>query len=196
MPKMLKKYWEMATEGWLGWIVYALLGIILAYATNFVLGLILRTNLPLVVVVSSSMSHKPENGILCGVRVFEFEHTFDNYWKYCGETYRKFGISKDEFMRFPFKDGLNVGDVAVVMGSKNYEVGDIIVFSPTNSKYPIIHRIVKVNEDGSFQTKGDHNLAQLSYEYRVEKDQIHGKAIFIIPYIGLIKVMFVRLVGI
>jgi len=47
MLEKLKKYWKMATEGWIGWITYALLGIILAYATNFFLGIILKTDLPL-----------------------------------------------------------------------------------------------------------------------------------------------------
>ena len=196
MLEKIKKYWKMATEGWIGWITYALLGIILAYATNFLLGLLLKTDLPLVVVVSGSMSHQPENGFICGSFVDRFENNFDEYWKYCGKTYLNFGISKEEFMNFPFKDGLNIGDVAVVGGSVNYKVGDIIVFSPQNSKYPIIHRIVAINEDGSYQTKGDHNAGQLPYEYKIYKEQIHGKVLYTVPYIGLIKVAFVRMVGI
>jgi len=196
MLEKIRKYWKMATEGWIGWITYALLGIILAYATNFVLGLILRTDLPLVVVVSSSMSHKPEKGILCGSYVEVFENTFDDYWRYCEKTFKNFEITKEDFMKFPFNRGLDVGDVAVVAGSETYSVGDIIVFSPKGVKYPIIHRIVAMNEDGSFQTKGDHNFAQLPYEYKVEKNQIHGKVVFVIPYIGLIKVLVVRAMGI
>ena len=196
MLEKVKKYWKMATEGWVGWLTYALLGIFLAYGTNFILGLILRTDLPLVVVVSSSMSHKPEKGILCGSYVTNFVQSFDDYWMYCEKTFKNFGIAKEDFMRFPFNNGLNVGDVAVVAGSESYSVGDIIVFSPKGAKYPIIHRIVAMNEDGSFQTKGDHNFAQLPYEYKVEKNQIHGKVIFVIPYIGLIKVLVVRAMGI
>jgi len=196
MLEKIRKYWKMATEGWVGWITYALLGIILAYTTNFVLGLILRTDLPLVVVVSSSMSHKPEKGILCGTYVENFAQTFDEYWIYCEKTFKNFGITKEDFMRFPFNKGLSVGDVAVVAGSDSYSVGDIVVFSPKDAKYPIIHRIVAINEDGSFQTKGDHNFAQLPYEYKVEKNQIHGKVVFVIPYIGLIKVLVVRVMGI
>jgi len=196
MLEKVKKFWRIATEGWIGWITYALLGIILAYATNFALGLLLKTDLPLVVVVTSSMSHKPENGILCGSFVENFDNSFDSYWKYCGKIYLNFGITKEEFMNFPFSNGLNVGDVAVIVGNNDYKIGDIIVFSPQGSRYPIIHRIVLVNEDGSYQTKGDHNSGQLSYEYKVEKSQIHGKVLYIIPYIGLIKVVFVRLIGI
>jgi hypothetical protein len=196
MLKEIKKYWKVATEGWVGWITYGLLGIVLAYLTNFLLGIPLKTDLPLVVVVSSSMSHKPDNGNLCGVKVLNFSNSFDDYWKYCGETFIRFGITKDEFMKFPFANGLNIGDVAVVKGSESYKVGDIIVFSHNYSRYPTIHRIVAVNDDGSFQTKGDHNAMQLDYEYRIDKKQIHGKVIFTVPYIGLIKVLFVRMVGI
>ena len=196
MLEKVKKFWRMATEGWIGWITYALLGIILAYATNFVLGFLLKTDLPLVVVISSSMSHKPENGFLCGSFVENFDNTFDDYWKYCGKSYSNFGITKEEFMKFPFSNGLNVGDVAIIVGSNDYNIGDIIVFSPPGSRYPIIHRIVLINEDGSYQTKGDHNSGQLSYEYKVEKNRIHGKVLYTVPYIGLIKVIFVRLIGV
>ncbi len=196
MLENIKKYWNLVTEGWIGWITYALIGIFLAYATNFVLGLILKTNLPLVVVVSNSMSHKPENRILCGIYTDNFSNTFDDYWKYCGDTFKKFQISKEAFMNFPFRDGLNAGDVAVIAGSEEYRVGDIVVFSVPTSKHPIIHRIVMINEDGTYQTKGDHNNVQLPYEYKIEKSQIHGKVIFVIPYIGLIKVFIVRMVGI
>jgi len=196
MLEKIKKYWKIATEGWIGWITYALLGIILAYGTNFLLGIVLKTDLPLVVVVSSSMSHEPENNILCGEDVSNYSNTFNDYWKYCEKTLISFGITKESFMKFPFKDGLKVGDVAVVAGSERYNVGDIIVFSPEDSRYPIIHRIVALNNDETYQTKGDHNSAQLPYEYKIYKSQIHGKVIFMIPYIGLIKVLFVRMVGI
>jgi signal peptidase I len=193
MLEKFKKYWKMATEGWAGWITYALLGIALAYATNFILGIFLNTDLPLVVVVSGSMSHKPENGVLCEERVSNFNNSFDDYWKYCEKSFRDFGIAKEDFAKFPFRDGLNVGDVAVVARSEKYNVGDIIVFSPPGSKYPIIHRIVALNKD-SYQTKGDHNFHQHPYEYKVEKNQIHGKVLFVIPYIGLIKALLVRVV--
>jgi signal peptidase I len=196
MLEKIRKYWKIATEGWIGWITYALLGIILAYGTNFLLGLFLNTKLPLVVVVSNSMSHKPENNILCGEYVKDYKNTFDEYWKYCGEKLINFGITKETFMEFPAKNGLNIGDVALVAGREKYNVGDIIVFLPQGSKYPIIHRIVAINNDGSYQTKGDHNSAQLPYEYKVQTTQIYGKVIFTIPYIGLIKVFFVRMVGI
>jgi signal peptidase I len=196
MLEKIKKYWKIATEGWIGWITYALLGIILAYGTNFLLGIIFKTSLPLVVVVSSSMTHKLENNVICGEYASNYKNDFDDYWKYCGKTYIKFGITKEIFMKFPFKDGLNVGDVALIAGSEEYKVGDIIVFYPSNSKYPIIHRIVALNDDGSYQTKGDHNISQLPYEYKVEKSQIKGKVIYVVPYIGLIKVLFVRMVGI
>jgi signal peptidase I len=195
MLEKIKKYWKIATEGWQGYITYAILGIFLAYVVNFILGYFLSTDLPLVAVVSGSMSHKPENNLICGKYALNYQNNINDYWNYCGETFIYFNITKYEFMSFPFNNGLEVGDVAVIKGEKEYKVGDIIVYSPLNSKYPIIHRIVYINQDGTYQTKGDHNSGQLSYEKRIEKNQIHGKVIFVIPYIGWIKVLFVRLIG-
>ncbi len=195
MLEKIKKYWKIATEGWQGYITYAVLGILLAYLVNFILGYFLNTDLPLVAVVSSSMSHKPENNLLCGKYVINYDNSFENYWNACKETLIYFNITKNDFMNFPFRNGLEVGDVAVIKGEKNYKVGEIIVYSPSSSRYPIIHRIVYVNQDGSYQTKGDHNSGQLPYEKRIEQKQIHGKVIFVIPYIGWIKVLFVRLIG-
>ena len=82
------------------------------------------------------------------------------------------------------------GDILVLQGvsSEELEVGDIIVFSSTNQDVPIVHRIVEINPDNTFQTKGDANAKQLSFEKRIEPSQIHGKEVLIIPYLGWIKI--------
>ncbi len=82
------------------------------------------------------------------------------------------------------------GDILVLQGvsSEELEVGDIIVFSSTNQDVPIVHRIVEINPDNTFQTKGDANAKQLSFEKRIESSQIHGKEVLIIPYLGWIKI--------
>lgn len=96
------------------------------------------------------------------------------------------------------------GDILMLQGvpPDRLKVGDIIVFSPKGSAYsgiggflssspittPIVHRIVKINEDGSFQTKGDANPGQLPFEKSIDAGQIHGRSIFIIPYLGWVKI--------
>ncbi|MCD8195420.1 MAG: signal peptidase I, partial [Coprobacillus sp.] len=50
---------------------------------------------------------------------------------------------------------INTGDVIVNKKCDQYEVDDIITFySEAESRY-ITHRIVDINEDGSFKTQGD-----------------------------------------
>lgn len=82
------------------------------------------------------------------------------------------------------------GDILVLQGilPKELQVGDIIVFSSPGQEVPIVHRIIEINPDGTFQTKGDANAKQLSFEKRIESSQIHGKEILIIPYLGWIKI--------
>lgn len=82
------------------------------------------------------------------------------------------------------------GDMLVLQGvpMEELKVGDIIVFSSMERGTPVVHRIVDINPDGSFQTKGDANPRQLAFEKHIEPSQIHGKQIFIIPYVGWVKI--------
>ena len=82
------------------------------------------------------------------------------------------------------------GDILVLhgTGTGQLKVGDIIVFSPSPEQTPVVHRIVAVNPDGTYQTKGDNNNGQLPFEKRIEASQIHGKTILIIPYLGWLKI--------
>ncbi len=87
------------------------------------------------------------------------------------------------------------GDILIIQGvrdPKDYlnflEIGDIIVFSVEDRDVPIVHRIKQINPDGSFQTKGDATLGQHPFEKHIEPEQIHGKVISIIPYLGWVKI--------
>ena len=82
------------------------------------------------------------------------------------------------------------GDILVLQGKSQDElkVDDIIVYSVEGREIPIVHRIVKINPDGSFQTKGDANSGQLEFEFKVPYEKIHGKVITIIPYLGFVKI--------
>ncbi|MCX6814135.1 MAG: signal peptidase I [Candidatus Aenigmarchaeota archaeon] len=82
------------------------------------------------------------------------------------------------------------GDILILQGipGEQIKVGDIIVFSPGPQQTPVVHRIIEVNPDGTFQTKGDNNNGQLPFEKSIEPSQIHGKTILIIPYLGWLKI--------
>lgn len=94
------------------------------------------------------------------------------------------------------------GDILVLQGVGNpdeyinfLKIGDIIVFSPSGHEVPVVHRIIKINPDGTFQTLGDaNNGQQLPFEKRIEPEQIHGKMIFKLPYLGWIKIGMTQLI--
>ena len=79
---------------------------------------------------------------------------------------------------------LNVGDAVIIY--KNCDVDkleekDIIAYK-RDDDVTVIHRIIKVNSDGTFITKGDYNnVADTLY---VKKDQVEGKVKLRIPFIA------------
>lgn len=79
---------------------------------------------------------------------------------------------------------LNVGDAVIIY--KNCDVDkleekDIIAYKRDDG-VTVIHRIIKVNSDGTFITKGDYNnVADTLY---VKKDQVEGKVKLRIPFIA------------
>jgi signal peptidase len=91
------------------------------------------------------------------------------------------------------------GDILIIQGvrdPKDYdkflEVGDVIVFTQSGRQIPIVHRIIRKNPDGTFQTKGDANpgpiVSNNVNEREVKPEQIKGKMLIIIPYLGWVKI--------
>jgi hypothetical protein len=197
--KELRKKWDEYTEGWFGNVIYLVLGFIIAYSLNLFLGYALNTQTPVVAVFSCSMEHNDYNSWFCKIKENEvcgkdmsgYDPTnFDDYWKLCGSWYETQNISKNKFESFPFTDGLEVGDMIIVLNTNDFKVGDIIIFDTDFRKYPIIHRIYA---DGSkILTKGDNNSGPDSFE----KTKIHGKAILKIPLLGWVKILFTEVTGI
>lgn len=171
--KYIKKFWEfLKKDTWPSWIVSIILIILFIKLIFFpLLSMITGTSLPLVVVESCSMYH---------------ESDFDEWWEKNKAWYEQKDIAKSDFESFPLKNGLNKGDIVFVLGKKNYEIGDVIIFNaPT--KHPLIHRAVSVNPTS---TKGDHNTAQLEIESNIPKESILGRATLKIPLLGWIKLVF------
>jgi hypothetical protein len=209
-----QKIWNNTKKSWnwiwnsnsiLSWLVALVIIFVLVKFVFFpVMSLITGTSLPLAGVESSSMSHQidaDDNGVLnlCG-NVFSADKRkstdFEQYWNLCGGWYEEKNISKEEFSSFPLSNGFRKGDIIIVWGRFEPKIGDIIIFqAKSRAPRPIIHRIVNITND-IIQTKGDHNSAQLissnniyaTDETHINKDQIIGKAVFRIPYLGWLKI--------
>lgn len=112
---------------------------------------------------------------------------------------KNFGYNKSFIDSWPLKKGFGIGDILVVLKSKNYSVGDVIVFENKCQKIPIAHRIIYINSDGTYQTKGDNNYLQnlsICYnEKKISEDEIYGKVVFVIPKIGLIRYLIYLILG-
>ena len=175
-----------------------------------IMSLIFAAPLPFVIIESCSLEHfstdcgGAKNIEICGNKFSESRYfEFEEYWALCGPWYENIGITKSEFEKMPFKDGLNKGDIIVVFGkdAEDYQVGDIIIFENACQSTPIIHRIVEIEEKNNeflFSTKGDNNEAQVScFGFNIEKDikeeQIIGKAAMRIPLLGWIKLVPIEL---
>jgi len=182
--ELLKKTWHFLWHSNSIWSI--LVDIILIFLIlKFVLlpgfGLIVGSKVPLVIIESGSMEH---------------QGSFDNWWNIHGQWYRENNISLEIVDSWGFHNGMNKGDVVLVTGNKNkdYKIGDVIVFSVPKNNVPIIHRIIAIHDvqgEIFYETKGDHNDGQHSYEKLISKKQVLGKASFRIPYIGWVKLFFV-----
>ncbi|MEM3405388.1 MAG: signal peptidase I [Candidatus Pacearchaeota archaeon] len=146
----------------------------------------------LVVIESGSMHHDNLIGNL-----FYMQYAFDNYWEKAKNWYLQNNITKEKFKEFPFRTGMEIGDIIVLTKRGKIKVGDVIVFE-ANQKRPIIHRVISIKEENGkiiYSTKGDANPSQLPFEEKIEEEQIVGKAIIKIPLIGYPRVFAAKIIG-
>ncbi len=172
----LKKFWNfIQKDTFPSLIIFLLVAFLFLLLIFFpLLRLVTGTNYPLVIVESCSMYHQ-ENG---------FQKVFTS------SIYSKNNISTENTTYWDFQNGLNKGDIIFIVGAKNIKVGDVIIFNG-KANHPIIHRIIDNIEP--YQTKGDNyitNYEQLEVEKNIKKEQILGKAVFKIPLLGWVKLMF------
>jgi signal peptidase I len=193
----LKKLWWFIWEDnsiW-SWIANFILAFVLIKFVVYPgLGFLLGTAYPVVAVVSGSMEHDGD---------------FATWWQsdaYClgkpclqKDWHALYGITEEDFQQYPFKNGFNKGDIMVLYGiePKNIKIGDVLVFSNQQNSDPIIHRVVAVTGDESsgwvVQTKGDHNTDSGEIDKGIREEQMIGKAIIRVPFLGWIKIAFVEL---
>jgi len=186
--------WEDDSLG--SWILNIILAFILIkFLVYPSLGFMLGTSHPIVAVVSGSMEHNGD---------------FDAWWdspSCCKDNacvylfsqqsiYEQTNIDNERFKEFPFMNGFNTGDIMILIRAKDINIGDIIVFQTRSNRDPIIHRVVqkKVNNQKRFyKTKGDNNCGSSAFEQQVSENVIIGKAWLRIPFLGYIKILFVKL---
>ena len=185
--KFWKKFWFIVwkDDSFKGWVISVIFILVVIKLIFFpILTLASGSSLPLVIVESCSMYH--EGSIFSN---------FDNWWDRHESKYFQEKIIKPTFLDFPFKNGLNKGDILFVAGVKpeNIKVGDIIIFN-AGERNPIIHRVINVkNESGvyTFSTLGDNNNGQLYVEQNINQNQLVGKPVAdIAPWVGWIKLIF------
>lgn len=165
LKQQLKRAWHFLwyEESWQAWLVNVVVAFVLIKFVIYPLaGALLGTSLPVVAVVSGSMQHDAQQGIMCGEHVEEQT----SWWEACGEFYEQRGITQNTFAQYPFSDGFRKGDIMVVRGADPAQVepGDVLVYQ-ANKQYPIIHRVIDVREENGavkYTTKGDHNPAPIS----------------------------------
>ena len=197
LKSYLKRLWHFIwhEDSAASWIVNIILAFVLIkFVVYPLLGAVLGTAFPIVAVVSPSMEH---NG------------NFDRWWDTHHPWYDERNITKQEFRIFIFKNGFNKGDIIFLKRAdpETIEVGDVIVFRshPVRPRPdPIIHRVVKVwkKEQFHFQTKGDNNQNIINDcsgdcldETDIQESQLLGKAVFRIPLLGWIKILFVETIA-
>ena len=177
MLKKIKKTWGKLTEGWLGYVTYALLGILFAFIVYHSLGYGLHTDMPVVAVYGNSMEHDSS---------VETDHY---QW-----LEKNLNYSRNQINSWPYSNGLSMGDMPIVRGEDKYKVGDVVVYFAEGQRAPIIHRIIKINDDGTYTIKGDNNPTP--DRGTVKKAQIKGKVIFIIPKLGYFKIFVSKIFGV
>ncbi len=187
MKNFLRRAWYFIWEddSLLSWIVNVVLAFLLVkFVVYPVLGMLLGTSYPVVAVISSSMEHDGMG--------------FDSWWESNKGWYLQNGISQSDLEGSIFRNGFNKGDIIVLLGTNPAKVKeyDVIVYSSDNYKYPIIHRVVDIESSGNqyaFRTKGDNN--PVTDPSDVKESQVLGKAVFRVPLLGWIKIMFTELIG-
>ena len=191
-----KKIWRFfwVSESIWSWLANIILAFVLIKFIVYPgLGFILETSFPVVAVVSGSMEH---------------DGNFDAWWNsltaFCNSQnceqkawYAQHEISEEQFKAYIFKNGFNKGDIMILHGiePKNIKIGDVLVFQSSQSGEPIIHRVAEIHGNESegfiYQTKGDHNPASGPMDMEIPEKAIIGNAIFRVPILGWIKILFV-----
>jgi len=190
------KFWnEDSLRSWLVFlfIILPLVFILIKFVFFPALNLISGSSQTLVIIETGSMHHDGSLG-----NILYFPVNFNNYWNQAKDWYIQNNITKEQFEKFPFKTGMEIGDIIVLTKKGKIDIGDIIVFD-AGEKRPIIHRVISIKNENNkriYSKKGDANPSQLPFELSIEENQIIGKAVARLPRLGLPKVIAAKIFNI
>jgi len=170
----LKRFWRfLKKDTWQSTIVTLLIAfVVIKFIVFPLLSFATGTVLPLVIVESCSMYHSGS-----------WEDIF------ASGIYNPYNLGVGDAQKWSLGNGFTKGDIIFVVSAENLEVGDVIIFNGGQAN-PIIHRVIDIQENGGVTTKGDHNNGLLSVEKRISQEQILGKAVFRVPALGWVKLIF------
>ncbi len=178
MKRKMKKVWDFLQEdSWLSFVAtLALAFVVIKFIFFPGLSFLTGTSLPLVIVESCSMYHH-EDGM---AKSFE-----------SSSIYEKYGLELEDSVGWDFQNGFSKGDVIFVVGADEAQVGDVIIFN-AGARYPLIHRLMEAGE--TYATKGDNYKTNSARQYpgedKISEDQLIGKALFRVPFVGWAKLIF------
>ena len=96
-----------------------------------------------------------------------------------------FGYSSLTIISNSMTNTIDKGDSIIIKKQKSYNVDDIITFVQTGDKIPTTHKIISINEDGSYVTKGDYNTS--TDKDPIKEEQVLGKVVKVIKNGGLFQ---------
>ena len=162
-----------AAQGWKKVVYDVIWALAVATVLRIIFGFFLGTSFPFVAVMSNSMHHDV--------------YAMQNYYVWMEER----GFSSDQLASFPFPGGFSKGDALVITSPEDVEVGDVVLYINPELGYPIIHRVINKSSEG-YITKGDRNPAPDPWVVR--KEWVKGKAAFLVPLVGWIRVVPTELI--
>ena len=74
------------------------------------------------------------------------------------------------------------GDLIIIKDTGDYEIGEIVTFFQDGDEIPTTHRIINIDEDGKWVTRGDANNSK--DKRSITSDEIIGEVVLVIPYVG------------
>lgn len=87
---------------------------------------------------------------------------------------------------------IRTGDVVIAspLEPSGITSGTVVLFEDTQQRGLVTHRVIGVNADGSYQTKGDANM--LADSTPLTSDRVVGKSQILIPLVGMPVIWFLQ----
>ena len=77
---------------------------------------------------------------------------------------------------------MNEGDLIIIRDTGDYKIGEIVTFFQDGDDIPTTHRIIAIDDEGKWVTRGDANNSK--DKRSITSDEIIGEVVLVIPYVG------------